>query len=57
MSRFWCAVPAHQYGVGIADEDEVETASSRHVPARRIVGSPLSVTLAHCWVQEGCGNI
>ena len=52
-----CAIPAHQYGVGIADEDEVETASSRHVPIRRIVGSPLFVILTHCRVQDGGGDI
>ena len=57
MLGFRCAIPAHQYGLGIADEDEVETASSRHVPTRRIVGSPVFVTLARCRDQEGCGDM
>ena len=54
MFGLWCAVPAHQYGVGIADEDEVETASSGHVPTGRIVGSPLFAMSARCRYQEAC---
>lgn len=42
----WCAVPADRYGVGSADEIEVEVASSGHIYARRIVSSPFSITPA-----------
>ena len=46
LSGLWCAVSAHQYGVGIADEDQVEVASGGHVPARRLVSLPVIMVLA-----------